>query len=118
MLVSKQLEYFRNGEKKYEGSYNIGSFVNCCFAGYCMMFYPYKTGHWEYYYENGQLKATGNYVNPLEHMDTSCEGGDDYFANRISIDWKFYDLYGNTIEPSEKLIEELEAVDTFFQYWL
>lgn len=118
MYVGRQIEYFDNGNKKFDGSYKIGSFVNCCFAGYCMMFYPYKSGQWKYYYNNGQVKAFGTYLNSLEHMDTSCEGGDDYYTNRISEDWKFYDTEGNLVEPSEKVIEELEAVNTFISYWL
>lgn len=69
-------EYDENGILKAEGSYKIGSYLDCCTAGLCRAFYYYRIGEWKYFDEQGVLDFSLDYV-PTEHLvDTNCEGGD------------------------------------------
>ncbi|AXT19250.1 hypothetical protein D7030_13490 [Flavobacteriaceae bacterium AU392] len=69
-------EYNSNGILSAEGNYKISSYIDCCTAGACRVFYYYRIGKWKYFKENGELDFTLDFV-PKEHsVDTRCQGGD------------------------------------------
>lgn len=70
-------EYNSNGILKREGSYKIGSYIQCCFAGPCNQYYHYRSGIWKYYDDDGLLSYELEFVPSKIHIITSCEGGDD-----------------------------------------
>ena len=91
-----------------EGNYKLDTYKQCCVSGFCDGYYSYKYGEWKYYHENGKLKAKGTYRIGKKHKKTSCEGGDEINFGYVTNNWKFYDVDGNEIKPSEKDILEIE----------
>jgi len=69
-------EFYENRNVKIEGSYKIGSYVDCCFAGPCRSFYFYKVGQWKYYNSAGELDYEIEFTPATLRIDTRCEGGD------------------------------------------
>lgn len=98
---------FSNGKKRDEGEYKIGSFVDCCVAGYCMKYYHYKSGIWKYYNEDGALKYELNYKPDTLHVNTNCEGGDKVIFGLIKDFSRLEYKYGLT--PDE--IFQLQKVE-------
>lgn len=114
MFSGERTEFYTDGTLKSTGFYDMSYYVNCCFAGHCLMDYFYKTGQWTYYYPNGQIRAKGIYLNELHHIDTSCRGGDNVMNSRTTKDWEYYDEQGTEMEPPKQLLKELEVNDYFF----
>lgn len=114
--IGRFTEYYENGTVKSSGNFQLTSFVNCCFAGWCRMFYPYKTDEWRYYYETGQLKSIGTYSNKITHLDTSCQGGAEVLTNAINNNWKFFSKESLPTEPEEKLKKELEKIEYYYEF--
>jgi hypothetical protein len=69
-------EYYENGQLKSEGSYKVGSYLNCCMAGPCRNYYTYRYGLWKYYDESGTLEYEAEFIPSELHINTNCEGGD------------------------------------------
>lgn len=106
-------EYSENGILKMEGSYKLGSFINCCLDGYCHHYYYYRSGLWKIYDENGDLKYEFTYEPTELHIETSCEGGDNLLFGIIKeIPIKYW-LDNLT---SEKIFE-LQKVYTEDEIW-
>lgn len=47
LKIGKWTEYYRNGQKKSEGKYIIGSYINCPINGPSQGYYDYKIGEWK-----------------------------------------------------------------------
>lgn len=101
-------EFYENGKLKESGIYKSDFYTDCCTGGLCDMVYSYKVGEWNYYHKNGKLKAKGIYGIGKKNIETSCEGGDEIRFGYITENWKFYDLNGNEIRPTNKQISEIE----------
>tara|TARA_B110000238_G_C15852571_1_gene321691 strand:- start:92 stop:607 length:516 start_codon:yes stop_codon:yes gene_type:complete len=101
-------EFYKSGKQKESGNYKLDTYTNCCTGGICETYYSYKYGEWLYYHENGKLKAKGIYKIIKKHKKTSCEGGNKINYGVIDNSWKFFDLKGNKIEPTEKNISEIQ----------
>lgn len=69
-------EYNANQNLVAEGNYKISSYIDCCTAGVCRVFYFYRDGKWKYFNKTGELDFVLNFI-PKEHsVETRCEGGD------------------------------------------
>jgi antitoxin component YwqK of YwqJK toxin-antitoxin module len=106
--VGLWIEFYPNGKVKSQGNYQIDSYIQCCYAGYCRQFINYKTGKWTYYYDNGQIKATGSYTVKKEKIKTSCKGGDKVMTSRIDNFWTFYNETGDKVNLTDDLKKEFE----------
>lgn len=94
-----------------KGNYELGEYTNCCAGGLCKQFYSFKNGDWQYFYPNGNIKASINYKTTKLEMDTSCEGGAKLKFGNIDLSKSiFYDEKGKRIEPSDDLKLELQTV--------
>ena len=101
-------EFYKNSKLKASGEYKTSSYINCCFAGPCDMYYSYRVGEWFFYFDSGNLMAKGVFkINKIK-IDTSCEGGDIGFKSTIDFTWEFYNEIGQKITPSKKIIEKIE----------
>lgn len=69
-------EYNNKGVLQKEGTYKLGTYIQCCFGGPCRRFYFYQDGLWKYYNSNGELSYELTFEPTELHIDTSCEGGD------------------------------------------
>lgn len=105
-------EFYKSGELKSEGEMIFKSFTQCCTAGPCEMPYGYKVGFWRYYFRNGKLKSKGNYSTQIYNFPTSCKGGDDILIQKVSSNWKNFDINGKDIKISKDILRELEAFYT------
>ena len=98
-------EYDENENLVAEGNYKISSYVDCCTAGACRVFYFYRDGQWKYFNKTGELKFMLNFV-PREHsLDTRCEGGDKMIFGLIE---KIPLKYMDKVTPDE--LYELQKV--------
>ena len=94
-----------------KGNYGLGEYTNCCAGGLCKQFYSFKNGDWQYFYPNGNIKASVIYRTVNFKMDTSCEGGAQLKFGNIDLNKSlFYDEKGKIIEPSDDLKSELQTV--------
>ncbi len=94
----------------------MDTYTQCCTGGICDGFYSYKYGEWNYYHDNGKLKAKGKYRIGKKYKETSCEGGDKINFGFVTDSWNFYDNNGKEIEPTEKDIAEIEK-SSFIDEW-
>ena len=94
-----------------KGNYGLGEYTNCCAGGLCKQFYSFKNGDWQYFYPNGNIKASVKYRTVNFKMDTSCEGGAQLKFGIIDLKKSFfYDEKGKIIQPSDDLKSELQTV--------
>ncbi len=75
-------------------------------------FYNYKIGIWTYYFNNGRIRAVGEYVTTNLHIDTSCEGGDNLIFGVMTKNWKFYDKNDKPIQFTDSLRTQFEMIRT------
>ncbi|ALI98551.1 toxin-antitoxin system YwqK family antitoxin [Rufibacter tibetensis] len=100
-------EYYQNGTLRHEGTYQIGSYLNCGVVGLLTEYYHYKVGHWKYFNEKGELEFEVDFTPSTLHVETSCEGGDSLtfgliktvpikYSNQLPPD-KIYELQKETM---------------------
>src|SRR5690606_31195877 len=111
LRVGKWTEYYTNGLIKATGTYEIGTYVDCCIYGQCRKYYSYKVGSWTYYHTTGQEKAQGTYSLKKQKLRTRCKGGDYILRHRITPTWTFWDENGHEIRPPKEWIVELEEIN-------
>lgn len=70
-------EYYQNGTIEKEGTYKLGSYVQCCYGGACAQYYYYRTGLWKFYDTDGNISHELVFEPSEIHIDTNCEGGDN-----------------------------------------
>ncbi|PCE64739.1 toxin-antitoxin system YwqK family antitoxin [Sediminicola luteus] len=90
LKVGHWKEFRANGTIEAEGSYKIGSYIQCCYAGPCHWYYHYRYGKWKYYDVNGELCYELEFVPTELRIKTSCDGGDDLLfglVKEIPIDY-------------------------------
>ena len=93
--------YYDNDILKQSGKYQIGRYVECCFAGPCNRYYNYKIGKWKFYYANGNLKADVNFELTKLRISTNC-GGDNIKYGIIDETSKYYDEKGTLLTENIK----------------
>lgn len=102
--VGNWTEYYNGGMIKEEGTYKIGSFIDCCTGGHCRAFYYYRDGLWKFYDEQGTLTFQLEFVPSRLHVDTRC-GGDSLTYGLIK---SFPISYYDTLSPDK--IFELQKI--------
>ncbi len=118
LIIGEYILKDENGTTRQKGDFKIGRYVQCCAGGLCAQYYNYKDGLWQYYYDNGQLSAAVNFKPVLAYISTSCEGGDRLYFGKADIGSSiFYDKGGNEVNPTSKMIEEVETVVTADQFY-
>ena len=103
-------EYNENGRLEKEGTYKLGSYVQCCFGGPCSQYYYYRTGLWKFYNPDGSINYELVFKPSEIHIDTNCEGGDKILFGIVdSIPLEYIDkVSANTIFESQKVIMKTE----------
>jgi len=91
--IGEWSQYYYNGQLKSIGSYKIGAFSWCQFAGPTINGYSYKYGEWKYFHKNGQLEAKGTYDIKTEEFSNNC-GGDFAFYPLTTKKWQYWDKEG------------------------
>lgn len=76
LKVGKWLEYKDSGELVSEGSYKLGSYLDCGVGGLFRAFYFYRDGEWAYYNADGTLKYNLTFTPTELSVSTNCQGGD------------------------------------------
>ncbi|UKN03482.1 hypothetical protein K6119_08140 [Paracrocinitomix mangrovi] len=104
--IGKWKSYYSNGQLRSEGSFDLGAFNFCQFAGPSIVGYYYKSGSWTYFYDNGQVKAKGTYTRIFEKINFNC-GEDAVFVESLNETWQYWDENGNTIELNEQIKSDL-----------
>lgn len=98
--------YYPSGKIYSKGSYSIGAFTECQFAGPSLIGYSFKTGGWKYWYENGILMAEGIYQATQIEEKTNC-GSDTINVSNVTPNWKLFDNSGMKANNSETIISRI-----------
>jgi hypothetical protein len=93
------------------GQIEQGSYTFCSYAPKEVQ-YSYKNGAWKYWNLNGELIANGTYKPVKQKIEG--EGGCPFeiISGKINRkEWQFWDGHGNTIAPSDELLDKLEKCE-------
>ncbi|XWN38744.1 MAG: hypothetical protein ROO71_07275 [Balneola sp.] len=101
-------EYDLSGKINSEGSYKLGSYINCCIDGACTQYYYYGIGLWKFYGSDGKLSHELEFTPRELKIDTNCEGGDKLLFGIVkSIPLKYSGLVTlDTIFENQKIVIE------------
>jgi hypothetical protein len=104
--------FYADGTKKAAVTYALACYIQCCTPGPCPQIHDYPVGNFEVWYPSGRKLAEGSFVAITRHVDTSCEGGDDTKAGRLSPDSRFWREDGRPMS-----VEEARATGYLFAGW-
>jgi hypothetical protein len=94
------LYFYDSGREQARVTYKIGSYTECCTAGYCDQPYEYLVGEFEAWWPNGRLLVRGRLTPSSVHKDTNCDGGATVFHGIPSADTKYWTADGSPGDSS------------------
>jgi len=98
--------YYPSGKIYSKGSYSIGAFTECQYAGPSLIGYSFKTGARRYWYDNGILMAEGIYKPTQVEEKTNC-GSDTINVSNVTPNWKLFDNSGMKVNNGEAIISKI-----------
>ena len=98
--------YYPSGKVYSKGSYSIGAYTVCQFAGPSITGYSFKTGAWKYWYDNGNLMAEGIYEPKQVEELTNC-GSDTVNVSKVTTNWNYFDNSGIKMNNGEAIISKI-----------
>ena len=100
--------YYPSGKIYSKGTYSIGAYTECQFAGPSLIGYSFKTGEWKYWYENGVLMAEGIYEPTHVEEKTNC-GVDIINVSSVTSKWKLFDNSGTKLNNGEVIAAKINT---------
>jgi MORN repeat variant len=98
--------YYPSGKIYSKGSYSIGAYTECQFAGPRLIGYSFKTGMWNYWHENGVVMAEGIYEPTSREVETNC-GSDTIKVSGVTIKWHIFDSSGIKLNDAGDVISRI-----------
>lgn len=104
--------FYADGARKAEVTYALSCYIQCCSGGSCPQIHDYPAGNFVLWYPSGRKLGEGSFVTVTQHVETSCQGGDDTKIGRLSPDSRFWREDGRPMT-----IEEARASGYLFAGW-
>lgn len=104
--------FYADGSKRAEVTYALSCYLQCCSGGPCPQIHDYPVGNFVLWYPSGRKLGEGSFVTVSQHVNTSCEGGDDTKVGRLAPGSRFWREDGRTMS-----MEEARAAGYLFAEW-
>jgi len=93
--------WYDDGAKRAAVTYALSCYIQCCSPGPCPQVHDYPTGSFILWHRSGAKLGQGTFHTIEQHVDTSCEGGDDTKAGVVSNTSRFWREDGSAMTLDE-----------------